>query len=281
MIIYDFISRHMSKKQKIYFLTYGDSRKYKTSTKHLISLAKESGFFEKQISMSKKDLDTDFKKKYSDILSQNRGGGYWLWKHKIIENLLNEVNDNDIVFYTDAGSSFNYFGQRKFYEYIDILNSSNFDNLRFEIGENFIEKYWTSKEIFNYFNIDLNNNLANTPQLVGGHLFFIKSKDTFDFFNEFKNTITFDPYLITDKYNTNQINGFIENRHDQSILSLLSKKFGGEILKSQTYFNEDPSLQYEYPILSVRNYGHGLKDRLRFFFNINGYKKKPKYFKNI
>ena len=45
-----------------------------------------------------------------------------------------------------------------------------------------------------------------------------------------------DKNLITDHYNTNQISNFKENRHDQSILSLLSKKFGGVILKNETFF---------------------------------------------
>lgn len=268
----------MKSKQKIYFITYGDSSKYSLSKKHLISLAKESGFFENQFSLSRKDLDYEFKAKYSDILANKRGGGFWIWKHRIIENLLNNINENDIVFYTDAGSSFNYHAKNKFDEYIDILNSSNYGNLRFEISKLHIEKFWTSKEIFNYFNLEVNSQIGDSPQLVGGHLFFKKNKHTEEIINNFKKTLEFDKYLITDKYRDNQISGFIENRHDQSILSLLTKKFGGEVLQSQTYFKEDPSQQYEYPILSVRNYGHGIKDKLKFQFNTKGYKTTPKYF---
>lgn len=268
----------MSKKTNIYFLTYGDSKKYSLSKKHLISLAKESGFFKNEISLSKQDLDVNFTNKYSDILSSSRGGGYWIWKHKIIEDLLNEIEDNDIVFYTDAGSSLNYFAKNKFFEYIDRLNQSKFGNLRFEIGKDFIERDWTTKELLSYFDLDTSDKIAKTPQLVGGHLFFKKCDHTQEFFYRFKKLLDYDKYLITDKYSRNQIESFKENRHDQSIMSLLSKKFGGEVLESQTYFDKNIDKQYDYPILSVRNYGHGVKDRIKYLLNIKNMRKTPKYF---
>ena len=48
-----------------------------------------------------------------------------------------------------------------------------------------------------------------------------------DFFNEYSDVISHDMYLISDEYNSsNQVESFVENRHDQSIFSLLSKKEG-------------------------------------------------------
>ena len=42
--------------------------------------------------------------------------------------------------------------------------------------------------------------------------------------DEYKKLLNYDPYLITDKYNMNhQIEGFNENRHDQSVFSLIVK----------------------------------------------------------
>ncbi len=114
--------------------------------------------------------------------------------------------------------------------------------------------------------------------MVGGHLFFKKCDHTQEFFYRFKKLLDFDKYLITDKYSRNQIESFKENRHDQSIMSLLSKKFGGEVLESQTYFDKNIDKQYDYPILSVRNYGHGVKDRIKYLLNIKNMRKTPKYF---
>ena len=75
-------------------------------------------------------------------------------------------------------------------------------------------------------------------------------------------------YLISDKFNSmEQAEGFIESRHDQSIFSLLSKKRGCISIENETHFSSDPTRQYEYPFLSVRTYGHGLKDKLKFKIN--------------
>ena len=54
--------------------------------------------------------------------------------------------------------------------------------------------------------------------------------------------------LITDKYNhINKHDAFKENRHDQSIFSLLTKTLGGEIIPNETHFLDNKELQYNYP----------------------------------
>ena len=263
-------------KQKIYFLTYGDTYKYRTSKKHLISLARYSGFFENCISLSKKDLDQNFVNKYQAILNEERGGGFYIWKPKIISQTLNEISIGDIVVYTDAGSTFNFHAEKRFYEYIEMLNSSEYGNLRFENKKENLEKYWTNKEIFQEFNLDPESEHGNSVQLMGGHLIFKKNPHSLDFLNHFFEIIDADSKLITDFYNENQIPGFKENRHDQSIMSLITKIYGGVILKNETYFEKNSIDQKSFPFSSVRHYGHGFKDRIKYFL---GYKRnKPIYF---
>ncbi len=262
--------------QKVDFITYGDSSKYSISKKHIIGLAKESNFFDKCVPYKFNDLDTQFKKEFQEILISERGGGFYLWKLGLIEKHLSTIKDDDILVYSDSGSSFNYKAKERFKDYVEILNDSNFGNLRFESKKEHVEKKWTSRELFDYFNIDLNSDTANTTQLLGGHLLFKKNEHTFNFLNEFKKVIKYDNKLITDFYSKNQIDEFIENRHDQSIMSLISKLYGGEILENETFFSANSKEQKNYPFLSVRHYGHGLKDKIRYKF---GYKKKtPIYF---
>ena len=71
---------------------------------------------------------------------------------------------------------------------------------------------------------------------------------------------------------------FVENRHDQSIFSLLSKVYGCERIKNETEFKLRPSQQYDYPFLSVRTYGHGLKDKINFYINKKKFSRKIIYF---
>lgn len=260
-------------KNKIHFCTYSSGKKYSISSKHIIKMAKKSGLFENTKIYKIKDLDSQFKEKFSNILSQPKGGGYWLWKHHIIEKELSILNDNDYLVYSDAGSSFNYHAVERFKEYIDMLNSSNFGTFRIEGLKNQKEKFYTKKEIFNYFDINTSSEIANTPQYMGGHLIFKKNEHTLEFINIFKATINENIKLITDFKNKEiQIKEFLDNRHDQSIMSMISKKIGTISIQNETYFEKNSTNQYKYPFLSVRHYGHGIKDRTKYYLNHKNYR---------
>lgn len=263
------------KNQKIHFITYGD-KNYFIQRHHLKSVAKASGYFESSVAYSHKDLDNNFKKKFSFILKQKKGGGFWIWKHYFIMKKLSEIKENDLLVWSDAGSSFNYYAKEKFFEYIQILNSSHKSHLRFRMKH--IENQWTSKELFNFFGIDPYSNLGTSGQFHATHMIFKKNKDLKEYFETYKNLLDQDPLLITDYYDKNQIDGFIENRHDQSIFSLLSKKFGCvEVPIDETCTSEILENQTLYPFLSTRTKYTFLK-KIKFLLLYFFYKSKPIYF---
>tara|TARA_B100001057_G_C22838855_1_gene946267 strand:- start:1825 stop:2628 length:804 start_codon:yes stop_codon:yes gene_type:complete len=254
---------------KIYFLTYGD-RKFYISKKHLVSLAKKSEFFDHFLSLGPKDLDKEFKEKNKKILQNPRGGGFWIWKYHIISKLLEEINENDIIVYCDAGASINtsLTAKKRFYEYIDMLKDSQFSNLRMECEEGYIENQYTYKETFEYFNLKPDSDFGNSLQLQAGHMLFKKNSDSINYFHKYDEFLREKSELITDSINkATQINNFVENRHDQSIFSLLSKVLGAVIIPNETEFRLRPELQHNYPFLSVRAYGHGPKDYIRYLYN--------------
>jgi hypothetical protein len=266
--------------QKIYFITYGTSPEYDISKKHLVSLIKYSELFEKAISYDFKDIDNDFIQKYEKILTNKRGGGYWLWKINIIRQTLETIKKNDLLLYMDAGSSFNIRGKKRFLEYIELLNhEQTIGNFRFESEKHHIEKEWTSKELFSYFDINLESPIATSTQYEAGHLLIKNNDHTEELLNNFLEAIDYDPNFITDEYNkTRQIENFKECRHDQSILSLLSKKMGCVSVENETDFRLRKDIQYNYPILAVRKKGHKKKDRLKYKIFSSYYKKRPVYF---
>ena len=265
-------------KQKIYFITYG-TKNFRVAKSHVINLAKYSGFFENTIGFNRSSLSSNFKNKYSEILKYPRGAGYWIWKHEIICDVLDKIKEGDMVVYSDSGSSFNYFAKKRFYEYIDILNTSEFGNFRIECESIHKENKWTTSELFHYFNIDNKSKIATGTQLEATHMIFKKNKHTHDYMNEYKNLLDYDSKLITDTYNlSGQISAFEENRHDQSIFSLLSKIYGGEVIENETHFLEDKNEQEKYPFLAVRKHGHGLKDSIKFLINHENIKNTPVYF---
>jgi len=264
-------------KQKKYFLTYNSSKDFNFSNKHLINLIEHSKIFDGIFNYSRKDLSSEFATKYKDILNMPRGGGYWLWKVDIIRQTLNKINDNDILLYMDSGSTFNFRGKEKFKEYCSELNSSVYGLLNF--SQNFIEKHWTTKNIFDYFNIDINSDIANSPQLEATNMIFRKNKHLFNLLNEFINLLDTDRYLITDKYNSSQrYEKFVENRHDQSIFSLLSKIYGSLQYREETHFKNRESIQYSYPILSTRHSRQNFLFKTIFYLNYKKASTSPRYF---
>ena len=63
----------------IHFITYGDS-KYANAKNKLWTDATITGWFDTITMYGPDDLDINFKKQFSSILKENKGGGYWIWK---------------------------------------------------------------------------------------------------------------------------------------------------------------------------------------------------------
>ena len=162
------------------------------------------------------------------------------------------MKQNDLLVYSDSGSSFNKMGKERFLHYIDLINNSGKGNLRFRME--FIENEWTTKEIFNYFNLQPNSSFGTSGQFHATHMIFKKNENSLEILNSFRELLNKDPFLITDKYNNNsQIDSFKDNRHDQSILSLLSKIYGCvEVNKDETCMANILENQENYPFYKER-----------------------------
>jgi hypothetical protein len=185
-----------------------------------------------------------------------RGGGYWIWRPIIILDSLKNMKDGDFLIYLDAGCKLNSKGKERFYEYISLLENSNYGIMSFQMsGNNGIgslqkEKCWTNKEIFKYFNIDINSEYSISGQYLGGILVMKKNEHLLRLIDNMIQILNDDPLLFTDYYNKDQDINFIENRHDQSIFSLLRKIHGSVIIDSDESFvqpfGSEKSLKYPF-----------------------------------
>jgi len=249
-------------KNKILFVTYGSSN-FNLQKKHIVNLAKNSKFFDETISYSPRDLDDSFKNKYSEVLSNNRGGGFWIWKNQILKQTVENLKENDLIVYSDAGSSLNLSAKNRFDSYIDNLLSSDKSTLRFKLDLK--EKFWTTKEIFEFFGLDNKSKYGNSEQYLAGHMILKNNKDLKDQIQEFDNLLNYDHYLITNKYDNNQIQDFKENRHDQSVFSLLSKLYGCVEYENEVWFKESEEKQFDYPFLAVQQKKYNLWQKIKFY----------------
>jgi hypothetical protein len=232
---------------KIHFITYGN-HKFENSINRLIGEARNTGWFTTATPYRPDNLSEEFRNKYNDILLRERGGGYWIWKFDIIKQHLAKIDNNDFLIYMDGGCSINENGKKRFDEYIDMLNNSNEGIISFQLGGP--EKQWTTQQIFQHFNIDANSNYGNSMQLMATVLIMKKNEKLMKILDECFNILTTNKLLITDEYNKiAQGAYFTDNRHDQSILSIVRKIHGSIVIEDETYFvpfETETSLRYPF-----------------------------------
>jgi len=232
---------------KIHFITYGNN-KFEDYINRIIADAHNTGWFTTATPYRPHDLSEEFRNKYNDILLRERGGGYWIWKFDIIKQHLDKIDNDDFLIYADAGSSINQHGKKRFDEYIDMLNNSNEGIISFQMGH--IEHTWTTKQIFQHFNLDLNSDYGTSGQILATILIMKKNEKLIKIIDECFNVLKTNKLLITDHYNReNQESCFIENRHDQSILSVVQKIHGSIVLGDETWFvpfGNNESLKYPF-----------------------------------
>ena len=231
----------------IHFITYGN-HKFKNGKKRLCNEANSSGWFNTITAYGPKDLDDEFTKKFKNILSQSRIGGYGIWRPYIIKKKLNEINDGDILIYLDAGCTINKKGKKRFDEYIEMLNNTEEGIISFQMPHK--EKIWTTKEIFNYFKININSDIANSGQILDGILIMKKNKHLIKLNELWLKAVYDNSLLFTDFYNKkNQKPYFKDNRHEQSVFSVIRKMNNPILLKDETWFmpfGNEKSLMYPF-----------------------------------
>ena len=195
--------------------------------------------FDKVISYRPRDIDKFFFLNNAEILSQKEGNGYWLWKPYFIHKSLHFLHDGDFLFYCDSGSYF--IGSIQ--PLIDICSKTGQDVVVFDVG--FVEKNYTKRDAFIILNSDTAD-YTDSIQRLGSFILVRRSKFSIEFISTFLEYAQ-DKRLITDMDNVMgypDYEGFIAHRHDQSILSLLSKKHGLESFRDPSQYGNRVMSKY-------------------------------------
>ena len=217
---------------KKYLITYGDEN-YVSQLEFFKETAIASSFFDELRIFGPKDIGPEFADQVGETLQVSKGGGFWLWKPYFIKRMLDELKDDDILVYCDAGCIINGRGKERFDEYISLLISAETGTLDFDVG---LKEYeYTKQEIFDHF--DSSESLINSNQLIATVLIFRKCTPAIKLVEEWVQTACNHPLLFTDELVMNhQYEGFIDARHDQSVFSVIRKTRGANIIPDETYF---------------------------------------------
>ncbi len=211
-------------------LNYANSR-YKYAQKMNSKTALKRGGFDKVYSFGPKDIDEQFREKNKDILSHQRGNGYWLWKPYFILRILHTLGNNDYLFYADSGTRF-YKSITPLIERMEswqqaILFSSAGGNPRLTaIVEHQKNRYRTKRDTFILMGLDTPK-YTDSRQHMAGYILLKKTPFAIQVIEEWLRYAQ-DPRVITDMPNQmGKMNyeGWMFHRYDQSILSLLMEKY--------------------------------------------------------
>jgi len=219
-----------------FFISFGGPHaKFHKAVEDICNEAKEFEAFEEEnvIKYTDEDLknDKEFWNVHGLMIESNpRGYGYWLWKIYLCYKtmLLDRVKEGDIIVYADSGCILRKQFEKRMNEYIEMCKNSSSGIVVFSLQ--FEERHWTKMDLFVYLNAC--ENLKDDYQIIGGAFIYKKCENTLKIMKEWFETATYSSYrMLTDvPSQVPNTSDFIEHRHDQSIFSLLLKKYGCERL---------------------------------------------------
>ena len=222
---------------KLIFIAFGGGgENYHDAANRVTNEVKELNVFNDYIIYTDKYLKTDtpFWNKHSSFIENNkRGYGYWLWKPYIIMKTLNTMNNGEVLLYLDGGCEV-------FKGDMNSLIEKCIKNDIVYTLTGTLEKEYTKTDLL--IEMGLNNDkIKDGPQYQASAIFLKKNEKIMKFVKEWY-LLCCNYHLIDDSDSIKENDSiFIEHRHDQSVFSLLVKKYNydkeGNILKNSSPIN--------------------------------------------
>lgn len=219
----DQIFTYFSPKFDVHFITYGTNQFLPLANDIATNAATQ---FKHATVYSKEDIDNDFREANEYVLSRSRGDGYWLWKPFIINKALKKLKRGDILVYCDA--RYKLYGDlcSKVKDHFLIHKGSYAYVLKdhhFVLNRRYNEVDFSKGDSFARIGVKMKK-MTEPLQAWAG---FIALRQCNESFNLVSDWIKYgqDPQIITDDESiADNHENFVENRHDQTVLSLLCKK---------------------------------------------------------
>lgn len=216
------------------FISYGDDN-FTKSLKRIGREAKSLNRFDKIILYTPKDLPDSIKS--SPLFCFNKGGGYWLWKPYLIYKTLCSCEENDVVYYADAGCTLQK-DSPEWEIFEKILAEYNavffqYQDIHYEGWEQFCSRpennspqiyHWMKPSVVEYFKEYTKGSEFMYLNKIWAGLIIIKKTSSVKIVSEWLNIMLFYPQLVTDPFGSDLNDpptSFNVHRHDQTILTPL------------------------------------------------------------
>lgn len=186
------------------------------------------------IASSPESLSEEFQVFNRDIFKHERGVGFWVWKAYCIYKtmLCDFVNDGDIIFYSDSGTTIvnnlNYV--------VDIMKRTEEDIFLF--AGRFKHAEWCKMDVIQAINMQSltitptqsgnlisMNGYEEKPHVQASQMFFIVNEHTRNFVKEWLLWCQMPGFIDDSRSKAPNLPTFAEHRHDQAILTCLQIKY--------------------------------------------------------
>jgi len=186
---------------------------------------------------------TPFWKENEKILVLPRGAGYWIWKPYIILDSFKSMNEGDLLLYTDAAVII----INDLSPLWDLAEKNSIVTFRLGGGlyNDRTNRTWTKRDCMILMDADSEEAYKET-QTTGSYSLWRKDEKSIVFLNEWLSYLK-DTRIVTDAPSTlgKSLPGFIEHRHDQSVLSILTFKKQMERWKDPSQFGVEESSYFK------------------------------------
>lgn len=237
------------------FVTFGGGLpRYAAAAQRLGGQAGRSGAFANVSALTAEDIDPTFRARHASILrSDTRGFGYWIWKPFVISQAL-EIGRSDFLLYTDAGCTLNLDNSTAVSRLTAYLDFAAEHSVCSFVMDHQPESKWTKRDLLTLCGISSSD--RESGQRVAGAILLRRCDMTRDLVGTWSRIAEMEGYRFLDDSPSHEPEneGFIEHRHDQSILSCILKSAGLPAIADETYFGKDwNDAGRDFPLWVTRN----------------------------
>lgn len=215
---------------KAHFIAFSnDAEPFATNARNYCESALKTGFESATHYTQDMLRETPFWADNAEILKQERGAGYWLWKPYLLLEKLRSVGPNDVVFYNDAGR----YSPGSFEPFPRFPHAAA--ELCARLPNRFIHGFstdwlaqgnYTKRDCLILMDAD-NEEMRRAVQISACPLVYMPSEQSFAFLEKWLE-LARDPRILTDLPDElgEPHDIFQEHRHDMAIASILAHQTG-------------------------------------------------------
>lgn len=220
-------------------VTFADT-KYAQTLNRIKVEAQRMNVFKNVFAWTEHDLDIDFVNKHHNFISNNkRGFGYWIWKPQIILQALKKTPRGSVLVYCDAGCSLNPEGIPRLQEYGEMVKNHPSGILSFKLDGHF-EYNWSKMDLMSYLDYTKPEEISSNH--VCATVIILHNTDAVEkFVDKWLDTCVRENYRYVNDSPSVLPNTqfFRDNRHDQSVFSIMSKQNHCLSIPDETYWAEN------------------------------------------